>query len=68
MPKCVGEGLIMELELKFMVEKSFEPRLRALGYKAGKFCRQLDTYYIVDETVSVPGCAFAKIRSTKALR
>ena len=51
MPKCVGEGLIMELELKFMVEKSFEPRLRALGYKAGKFCRQLDTYYIVDETI-----------------
>ena len=41
----------MELELKFMVEKSFEPRLRALGYKAGKFCRQLDTYYIVDETI-----------------
>ena len=41
----------MELELKFMVEKSFEPRLRALGYKAGQFCRQLDTYYIVDETI-----------------
>ena len=41
----------MELELKFMVEKSFEPRLRALGYKAGQFCRQLDTYYVVDETI-----------------
>ena len=41
----------MELELKFMVEKSFEPRLRALGYKAGKFCRQLDTYYIFHETI-----------------
>ena len=59
----------MELELKFMVEKSFEPRLRALGYKAGQFCRQLDTYYIVDETIGgLPGCAFAKTRSTKALR
>ena len=41
----------MKLKLKFMVEKNFEPKLRALGYQATRRRRLTETWYIVDETI-----------------
>lgn len=70
MPKCVGEGLIMELELKFMVEKVLN---RGCGRwdtrPENSAASWIPTILSMKRlAVSVPGCAFAKIRSTKALR
>lgn len=41
----------MELELKFFASEDYAPILLDKGFKFGKFKHQIDTYYIVDETL-----------------